>query len=117
MSAQKQNGTPRRVFRRKSKAVRLPSATMTVTLQPHIPAICMIVCNVISQNMVMSATALQVVADRIIVLVLSLHRLKTGFFKSCEQIKHHALRVLHVGHDVADMVWRAILPVAVIAYP
>lgn len=50
-------------------------------------------------------------------MVLGLHRLKTGFFKSCEQIKHHALRDLHVGHYVADMVWRTIPAVAVIAYP
>ena len=35
MSAEKQNGTPLSVFRRKSKEVMFPSLTLAVTLQPH----------------------------------------------------------------------------------
>ena len=48
MSAEKQNGTPLSVFRRKSKEVMLLSLTLAVTLQPHFAATWIMVCKIMS---------------------------------------------------------------------
>ena len=48
LSAEKQNGTPLSVFRRKSKEVMLLSLTLAVTLQPYCAATWIMVCKIMS---------------------------------------------------------------------
>ena len=66
----------------------------------------------------MSATSGMEVADRILKSkALFTAWVKVKSLKGFKQSADHGLRVLHVGYNIRDTVWRTVLAVSVIANP